>query len=157
MPLTIWNCVLSYKQMNYFSENRACSSMTWLSKQNSQVATFCYPPFQQVANGIFRWQICYLLLLISNPGMNSDKHKQHPFCQLLLLVIRNLNKDKHVSKPKPYPFSIPQHNNEMLHVEYRAHHPVQLTMPRSYLGSLNLLNKGTCYFFQLIIISTVYF
>ena len=22
MPLTIWNCVLSYKKKNYFSENR---------------------------------------------------------------------------------------------------------------------------------------
>ena len=39
---------------------------------DSQVAIFCYQYFKQVANGIFRWQICYLLLLISNPahGLN---------------------------------------------------------------------------------------
>ena len=36
--------------------------------KNCQAATFCHQLFQQVANGILRWQICYLLLLISNPG-----------------------------------------------------------------------------------------
>ena len=35
--------------------------------QNFQAATFCHQLIQQVANGIFRWQIYYLLLLISNP------------------------------------------------------------------------------------------
>ena len=33
-----------------------------------QVATFCYQQFDQVANWIFRQQIYYLLLLISNPA-----------------------------------------------------------------------------------------
>ena len=37
MPLTIWNCVLSHKKKNYFSEN-------WLvlPRNYFQVATFCY-------------------------------------------------------------------------------------------------------------------
>ena len=43
---------------------------------DSQVAIFCYQYFKQVANGIFRWQICYLLLLISNPahGLNRVRN-----------------------------------------------------------------------------------
>ena len=59
MPLTIWNCVLSYKQKNYFSENRLVLPRNYFHNR--------IPRWQQVANGIFRWQICYLLLLISNP------------------------------------------------------------------------------------------
>ena len=35
--------------------------------ENNQAATFCHLLFQQVAYGIFRWQIRYLLLLISHP------------------------------------------------------------------------------------------
>ena len=69
MPLTIWNCVLSYKQKNYFSENQLVLPSNRIS--TGQVATFCYPHFKQEANGFFRGQICYLLLLISNPGLTS--------------------------------------------------------------------------------------
>ena len=36
---------------------------------NVQVATSCHSHFQQVANWVFRWQLCYLLLFISNPGI----------------------------------------------------------------------------------------
>ena len=32
---------------------------------------FCYQHFKQVTNGIFRWKICYLPLLISNPEIGN--------------------------------------------------------------------------------------
>ena len=84
MLLTIWNCVLSYKKKNYFSKKSACSSKKFLAEQNSQVATFCYLHFFQVANGIFRWHICYLLLLISNP---DNTHSQYPWLARMALLI----------------------------------------------------------------------
>ena len=59
MPLTIRNCVLSYLITGKFFQE--ITSIT---------ETFCYQQFKQVANGIYRWQICYLLLLISNPAMS---------------------------------------------------------------------------------------
>ena len=73
MPLTIWNYVFSYQQKNNFSENGhvLCSSKKLLPYQNSQVATFCDQQFKHVANGIFRGQISYLLLLISNPAIDK--------------------------------------------------------------------------------------
>ena len=138
MPLTIWNCVLSYQQKNNFSENghvlprnyfqgltnplsgcpgqvkifagqvkyfltcpEKCIRYIGKTKeiqyfvaevlyrtsrsnfdllnpvlplQNSQIAIFFYQQFKQVANGIFRWQICYLLLLISNPELVMCKY-----------------------------------------------------------------------------------
>ena len=38
-------------------------------------ATFCYILFLHVANWIFRWQICYLLLLVANlPPENRICH-----------------------------------------------------------------------------------
>ena len=61
--------LVSYKQKNSFSENQLVLPSIRIS--TGQVATFCYPHFKQVANGVFRGQICYLLLLISNPGLTS--------------------------------------------------------------------------------------
>ena len=41
--------------------------------QHCVTANFCHTLFQQVTNGIFRWQICYLLQLISNPEVATKK------------------------------------------------------------------------------------
>ena len=63
MPLTIWNCVLSYKQKKYFSE-------IWLAflrncfPGNSQVATFYYPRF--LTGGKSDFQVANLLLATAN-------------------------------------------------------------------------------------------
>ena len=67
MPLTIWNCVCSYKQKKYFSEiGLFFHEVAFITEFLG--SNFCYPHFEQEANGIFRWQICFVLLLISNPA-----------------------------------------------------------------------------------------
>ena len=62
MPLTIWNCVLSYKKKNYFSANWLVVSRNYFRNKT--------PSLQLVATYIFnrwRWQFCYLLMLFLNP------------------------------------------------------------------------------------------
>ena len=74
IPLTIWNCVLPYNW-------RIISVKTALFFQEITFITefpgsnFLLSTFLKVANGIFtcRWQICYLLLLISNPGRSRSE------------------------------------------------------------------------------------
>ena len=46
-----------------FKSETACEIPIYMGMQQHFAAHF----FLQIANEIFRWQICYLLLLISNP------------------------------------------------------------------------------------------
>ena len=50
---------------------------------------FLLPIILTVANGIFRWQICYLLLLISNPG---KVERLSPFSLGLIMGVRCIEK-----------------------------------------------------------------
>ena len=64
MPLDIWHCVLSYQEN---TENGHVLPRNYSHNRIPRLQLFATNNFKQVANGIFRWQICYLLLLISNP------------------------------------------------------------------------------------------
>ena len=70
MPLTIWNCVLSYKQNDYFSEKQLALPRNYFHNRFPG-SNFLLPHFKQVAIWVFRWQVCYLLLLNSNPEFSS--------------------------------------------------------------------------------------
>ena len=64
-------CLVLLAEVNSLSEIGFCfTEINLITK--FQAATFRYLLFQQVANGIFRWQLCYLLLLISNPGVKGN-------------------------------------------------------------------------------------
>ena len=72
MPLTIWNCVLSYKHKNYFGENQlAVSKITSITEFPG--SNFLQPTCLTDVKWDFRWQIWYLLLLISNPVISLTK------------------------------------------------------------------------------------
>ena len=59
MSLTIWNCVLSYKE-NYFSENTLVLPICFHNR-NFQVATFCYLHFNRWKMGFSggKFATCY--------------------------------------------------------------------------------------------------
>ena len=72
MPLTIWNCVLSYQDRRRIISVK----MGMFFQEIISITEFpdSYQQFKQVANGIFRWQICYLLLLILNPDLQCVQY-----------------------------------------------------------------------------------
>ena len=62
MPLTIWNCVLSYKQKNYFSKNLLVLPRNYF--RNRIPKNFLLPTF--LAGGKWDFQVANLLLATVN-------------------------------------------------------------------------------------------
>ena len=56
MPLTIWNCVLSYKQKSYFSENQLVLYRNYFHNRIPRYQHFATHIFNGVlmANGVFK-------------------------------------------------------------------------------------------------------
>ena len=74
MPLTIWNCVLSYKQKNYFRRiisvkiDLFFQEITLIAKFPG--SNFLLPTF--LTGGKWNFQVTNLLLLISKPEIRWD-------------------------------------------------------------------------------------
>ena len=85
MPLTIWNCVSSYKQKKSFSQNRLLLPSHYFATElpSSNVLP---PTFS--TGGKWDFQVAHLLLLISNPGNYS------PECSRFNNKIRNTYSSK---------------------------------------------------------------
>ena len=63
MPLTIWHCVLSYKQNNYISEKQLALPTNYFHNR-FQESNFLLPTF--LTGGKLCFQVAYLLLATVN-------------------------------------------------------------------------------------------
>ena len=65
MPLTIWYCVLSYKQRNYFSENRLILPRNYFHDRIARLQLFVLLP-GILTGGKWDFQLANLLLATAN-------------------------------------------------------------------------------------------